>query len=128
MAEELEARTRTIEAAMSRLDELAAEDWTWDDGIAMMRVYYARRRKKVDTRFGRLDHEHGEDAHQHQPGQDHVEAHRAHLEGSRRLRRELLGAERAALVRLRNVGLIGDEVMHRVERDLDLEEVQLAEA
>jgi monovalent cation/hydrogen antiporter len=128
MGEELEARTRTIEAALARLEELTVEEWTRDEGIAMMRVYYARRRKKVDTRFGRLDHEHGENGHRHEPGEDHVEAHRAHVESGRRLRMELLAAERSALVRLRNAGTIGDEVLQRVQHDLDLEELQLAQA
>jgi CPA1 family monovalent cation:H+ antiporter len=41
------------------------------------------------------------------------------------LRRELLGAEREALLQLRNEGRISDEVRRRVERDLDLEETQL---
>jgi CPA1 family monovalent cation:H+ antiporter len=38
-----------------------------------------------------------------------------------RLRRELLDAERRAVVELRNTGEISDEVMRRVEHDLDLE-------
>jgi monovalent cation/hydrogen antiporter len=36
-------------------------------------------------------------------------------------------AEPEELVRLRNEGKINDEVMHRVERDLDLEESRLEE-
>jgi hypothetical protein len=42
-----------------------------------------------------------------------------------RLRRELLEAEREAVLRLRSEGRIGDEVMRRVERDLDLEDSRL---
>ena len=38
-----------------------------------------------------------------------------------KLRRELLDAERRAVVELRNTGEISDEVMRRVEHDLDLE-------
>ena len=38
-----------------------------------------------------------------------------------RLRRELLEAERHAVVELRNTGEISDDVMRRIERDLDLE-------
>jgi monovalent cation/hydrogen antiporter len=38
---------------------------------------------------------------------------------------ELLGAQRQRLIRLRDEGRIGDEVMHRIERDLDLEESRL---
>jgi Na+/H+ antiporter len=125
--EELDARTRAIQAALGRLDELAAEDWTWDAGIDYMRQYYGKRQKKIDTRFGRLDHEHDANGHQHAPGRDHVEAHREHMAGVIRLRQELISAERATLVRLRDAGTIGDAVLHRVERDLDLEEVSLAE-
>jgi CPA1 family monovalent cation:H+ antiporter len=42
-----------------------------------------------------------------------------------RLLTELLRAQRQTLIRLRNEGKIGDEAMHRIERDLDLEESRL---
>ena len=42
-----------------------------------------------------------------------------------RLRRELLDAERGAVLALRNEGRISEDVMHRVQRDLDLEESRL---
>jgi hypothetical protein len=42
-----------------------------------------------------------------------------------RFRRELLGAEREELLRLRREGRISDEVRRRVERDLDLEDARL---
>jgi CPA1 family monovalent cation:H+ antiporter len=42
-------------------------------------------------------------------------------EAQRRLRHEALTAERRTLIALRNRGDISDEVMHQVERDLDLE-------
>jgi hypothetical protein len=38
---------------------------------------------------------------------------------------QLLHAQRRTLVRLRDEGEIGDEAMHRIERDLDLEESRL---
>jgi len=128
LEEELEARTRTIEAAVERLDVLAAEEWTRAEGVAYMRHYYDKRRRTVDIRFGRLDHDHEESSgHRHLDEEDHLEAHRAQQDGWRRLRQELIAAERTTLVRLRNAGTIGDEVLHRVERDLDLEEVRLAQ-
>ncbi|HEX8054687.1 MAG TPA: hypothetical protein VF517_16995, partial [Thermoleophilaceae bacterium] len=43
-----------------------------------------------------------------------------------RLMRDLLGVQRDALVRLRNGGEISNDVMHRVVRELDLEESRLA--
>jgi CPA1 family monovalent cation:H+ antiporter len=128
LEEELEARTSTIDAAVQRLDVLAAEEWTRAEGINYMRHYYDKRRRTVDIRFGRLDHDHEEPGgHRHEDGTDHLEAHRAQQDGWRRLRQELIAAERSTLVRLRNAGTIGDEVLHRVERDLDLEEVRLAQ-
>jgi CPA1 family monovalent cation:H+ antiporter len=42
-----------------------------------------------------------------------------------RLRRELLDAERQAVVALRNDGVITEEVMQRVQRDIDLEDSRL---
>ena len=42
-----------------------------------------------------------------------------------RLMHEVIEAQRAAIVRLRNEGLISSDVMRRVERDLDLEESRL---
>ena len=42
-----------------------------------------------------------------------------------RLLRELVRVQRRSLIELRNEGVIGDEAMHRIERDLDLEESRL---
>ena len=39
--------------------------------------------------------------------------------------REVLEAQRAEVVRLRNEGTISNEVMHRIERELDLEDQRL---
>jgi CPA1 family monovalent cation:H+ antiporter len=44
----------------------------------------------------------------------------------RRLRREMLAAERAVFVEARNAGEIDDEILRRVLRELDLEEAALA--
>ena len=37
----------------------------------------------------------------------------------------MLEAERAEIIRLRNAGDINDEIMRRIERDLDLEDTRL---
>jgi CPA1 family monovalent cation:H+ antiporter len=39
--------------------------------------------------------------------------------------RELLQAQRRAIVQFRNQGTISNDVMHRIERDLDLEDSRL---
>ena len=43
----------------------------------------------------------------------------------RRLRHETLTAERFAAVDLRNRDIISDEVLHRVEQELDVEAIRL---
>lgn len=42
-----------------------------------------------------------------------------------RLREETLAAERTALIKLRDEGTISDEVLHRLEQELDIEALRL---
>jgi monovalent cation/hydrogen antiporter len=107
--EEVRARLEATRAALARLDELAMEDWTRDDTIERVRGAYEFRRRRLKARVGKIEDDGYEDrslAYQ-------------------RLVRELLEAQRRAIVRLRNQGVISSEVMHRVERDLDLEDSRL---
>ncbi|HET7639470.1 MAG TPA: hypothetical protein VFK47_12115, partial [Ktedonobacteraceae bacterium] len=53
------------------------------------------------------------------PGEDHATTYQ-------QLQREALQAERSAVIGLRNRGEINDEVLRRIERELDLEEQKLA--
>jgi CPA1 family monovalent cation:H+ antiporter len=107
--EDAKARIKAAEAALARLDELAAEDWVRDDTAERLRGSYRFRQ----TRFrARLD---GQD-------DDGVEERSLQFQ---RLRRELLAAERDAVLRLRNEGVITEDVMQRVQRDLDLEDSRL---
>jgi CPA1 family monovalent cation:H+ antiporter len=107
--EDAKARIKAADAALARLDELAAEDWVRDDTAERMRGFYNFRR----NRFGaRLD------------GDDDGEIETRSTD-YQRLRRELLGAEHEAIVNLRRAGVINDDVMHRLQRDLDLEDVRL---
>jgi Na+/H+ antiporter len=125
--EEVEARTRAIGAALVRLDELAQEGWTQDGAVVYLRGYYTKRTHLVGARYGRPDHDHspnGSTDHAHADGQDHAEEHRRMLANFQRLQRELLHAERNMVIKLRDEGLIGDEALHRIERDLDFEEVR----
>src|SRR6266700_2692830 len=126
--EETAARTRAIDAALARLEELGQGEGATEDGMRYLRAYYGKRRRTVETQAGQVDHEHGpEDGlrHAHESGRDHVDDHRDRPAAMTRLHLELLGAERAAIVRLRDIGEIGDEVLLKVQRDLDLEEVRL---
>jgi CPA1 family monovalent cation:H+ antiporter len=107
--EELRARLAAANAALERLDELAGEDWTRDDTVERLHGLYDFRRRRLKVRAGKIEDDGAEDrslAYQ-------------------RLVRELLQAQRGAIVRLRNQGVISNDVMHRIERELDLEDTRL---
>jgi monovalent cation/hydrogen antiporter len=106
--EDAKARVLAADAAIARLDELAGEDWVRDDTAERMRGLYGFRRERFS---GRLDGTRLEVEEQSQAYQ--------------RLRRELLQAEEDAVIELRRVGKIADDVMHRVLRDIALEEQRL---
>jgi Na+/H+ antiporter len=107
--EELRARLAATHAALERLDELAVEDWTRDDTVDRLHRLFEFRRRRLKERAGIWEDDGAEDqslAYQ-------------------RLVRELLQAQRQAVVRLRNQGEISNDVMHRIERELDLEDNRL---
>jgi monovalent cation/hydrogen antiporter len=107
--EDTKARIYAAEAALARLQELMDEDWVRSDTAERLRGLYDFRRSRFLARFD---------------GEDDGEIERQSAD-FQRLRRELLEAERAAVVGLRREGRISDEVMRRVERDLDLEDSRL---
>jgi len=107
--EEAKARIRAAEAALARLEELAGEDWVREDTTERLRGLYGFRRDRFASRF-----DDGADGGIEERSQNY-----------QRLRRELLEAERSAIVGLRRAGVINDDVMHRLERDLDLEDARL---
>jgi Na+/H+ antiporter len=107
--EELRARLVATQAALARIEELGLEEWTRDDTIERMSRLYDYRRRRLKARAGKIDDDGYEDrseAYQH-------------------IVREVLEAQRAAVVGLRNEGAISNDVMHRIERELDLEDQRL---
>ena len=107
--EETKARIHAAKAAIERLDELAEEDWVRDDTAERLRGLYAFRVTRFASRFD--DEDDG--------------AIEERSLAFQRLRRELLEAERQAVVDLRREGRINDDVMRRIEHDLDLEDARL---
>ena len=107
--EELKARKHAAKAAVARIDALAAEDWVRDDTADRMRAFYDFRLRRFAARF-----DDGDDGSLDRQSRDY-----------QRLRRAALEAERSAVYDLRNRGLINDEVMRRVIRDVDLEDERL---
>lgn len=93
-------------AAVSRLDELVGADHIPQDALVRLRSHYAQ---KLENLKVAMDGAANEGFDWHEPTQN-------------QLRREILAAERAAVIRLRDRGRIDDETLRLVERELDLEE------
>jgi CPA1 family monovalent cation:H+ antiporter len=110
--EEMLARNAAAEAALARLEELRHEEWTRDDTIERSIGLYRFRQRRLAQRIA--EEEDGEDENLDERSLAY-----------QRLVREVLEAQRRAVVRLRNDGTISDEVMHTIERELDLEEQRL---
>ena len=101
--EEMLARERAAAAALERLDTLAEEGLN-NDHLDRLRVHYGKQRQRF-ARSNPVDADCSLEAG----------------EAFRRLRHETLTAERLALIDLRNDGTISDEVLHRLEHELDVE-------
>ena len=106
------AQDKAARAAAERLDELLAEEEVTDvheRAADVLRSWNTRRRNSAWERLGRDADEIGESP----------------AAAFRRLRLEMLAAERAAFIAERDNGQIDDEVLRDVLRGLDLEEATL---
>jgi monovalent cation/hydrogen antiporter len=106
------AQDKAARAAADRLDELLAEEEVTDvheRAADVLRSWNTRRRNSAWERLGRDADEIGESP----------------AAAFRRLRLEMLAAERAAFIAERDNGQIDDEVLRDVLRGLDLEEATL---
>jgi len=107
--EAVKARIHAADAALNRIDELSDEEWVRDDTAERLRRLYQFRRNRFAERYT------GE-------GDGAIEERSAAYQ---QLLRELIEAERQAVVDLRGAGAIGDDAMREVHRELDLEEARL---
>jgi Na+/H+ antiporter len=101
---QVEVRIKVTQAALRRLDELAAEPWVDPADVASLRRLYEGRAERLRSLSG-------------VPPDGSV-----HL----RLRRELLAGERAELQRLERDGEISATAARQIERQLDFEESSLS--
>jgi CPA1 family monovalent cation:H+ antiporter len=111
--EELLGRRAAVEAALERLDELRDAEWTRDETADRMRMMYEYRQRRFAIRAGEVD------------DGDGIEAVETRSRRYQKMVRSVLTAQRERLVQLRNSGEISNEVMHRLERELDLEDERL---
>jgi monovalent cation/hydrogen antiporter len=108
--EDLAGRRAAVEAALATIDDLAGREWTRDDTADRMRRMYEYRRSRLAARAGETE---DGDGYEHRSLK------------YQKMVREVIEAQRAELVRMRNAGAISNEIMHRLERELDLEDERL---
>ncbi len=106
--EEVRARAEATEAALERIRELAAEWPSHRELVDQLESQYQHRERHAPSAEAERTEEEDQELHEH-----------------RLIRQAVLDAEREALLELRGRGVISDEVLHRVERDLDLDELRL---
>ncbi|WP_188986204.1 Na+/H+ antiporter [Saccharopolyspora thermophila] len=107
---EAEAQYNAARAARERLDELTAQSQPPGDVVEQLRRAAQQRSNQAWERLGRSAEEIGESP----------------TAAYRRLRGEMLAAERAVFVQFRDNRRIDDEVLRRVMHQLDLEELWLS--
>jgi CPA1 family monovalent cation:H+ antiporter len=107
--EDAKARIKAAEAALARLEELVAEGSVRPETAERLRGAFGFRRDRFRARFDETD-------------DGAIEEQSVAYQT---VMRQLLAAEQAALLALRNDRLIDDNVMQRVQRDLDLEAARL---
>lgn len=104
--EESYARRTAAQAALIRLNELTGQPWVPPDLADKLRSRY-------------------EHVLEHLPeSSDPAAIDTEHIAAHDRLRHEVIQAQREAILDLRIKGAIGDDAYHRIERDLDLEELR----
>jgi CPA1 family monovalent cation:H+ antiporter len=106
--QEMLAREHAATMALKRLDELTDESKPVGEHMDRLRVHYGRRRHRFGANGG-VD----------------PECSLESAEAFRQLRHETITAERVALIGMRNDGTISDEVLHRLEHELDIEAIRL---
>ena len=106
--EEALAREHAATAALNRLDQVVTESWVSLEQVERVRLQYLQRLERLTK--ASLAEEQSSDST---------------LESVHRLQSETLLAEHMALIGLRDNGTISDEVLHRLEQELDVAALHL---
>ena len=107
--EEREARLKANQAALARLNELEQSDPPKDDALQRLRIEYEDHIRQVEGA---------------EPASAGTPLRRFSSEYER-LSHLALDQERRTIIQLRNQNVINDEVLRRVQRDIDLAEARL---
>ncbi|HEX4263669.1 MAG TPA: Na+/H+ antiporter [Verrucomicrobiae bacterium] len=108
--EERKARLAANKAALARLSQIAEHDAAKSDALKRVRIEYEDRISQLEVSQS-----------------DHHKNHRLRLfsQEYERLSREGLKQERETILQLRNKDVINDEVLRRIQQDIDLAEARL---
>ena len=107
--DEATARLETAQSALDRLEELEDEGASGEP-LRRLRELYRGRFALCVAVLG---------------GGELPEDGRRELREYGAMRRELIAAERATLIELRNAGKVRNALVHKIERDLDLDEARI---
>jgi CPA1 family monovalent cation:H+ antiporter len=127
--EEAHARLAAAEAGLRTLEKPAATDSPYPEVVRYLKKRHRQRARRWAARDAKPHEEiPGDVAHDHitaAPSHDDAEIDEQRATEYRRVRGEMLDAEQRAVFDLRDKGVIADDVMRRILRDLDLETMLL---
>jgi CPA1 family monovalent cation:H+ antiporter len=110
--EELVARLKANQAALARLDEAAGSENLNPEIVRRLRVEYEDRIRQLEIS---------------EPNQEKVQRGLFSSDYDR-LAHETLGVERRTIIQLRNERVINDDVLRKIQRDIDLAEARLRQS
>ena len=128
-AEDAHARLAAAEAGLRILDEPGIASSQYPEVVRYLRQRHRQRARRWAAREAEPhDGESADVAHEHftvAPSHEAAAIDELRAEEYRRVRSAMLGAEQRAIAELRDNGVIADDVMRRIQRDLDLETLLL---
>jgi monovalent cation/hydrogen antiporter len=107
--EEQHARLAAVHAGQARVRALLDEPWVPRARAEAVHAALEERRQRLEQKVALGD-----------------AVEKGSGEGYRRLMREIIEAQREVLIGLRDQGVISDEVLHRIEFQLDVEEARIS--
>ena len=122
--EETTARYLGALAGVERLDQLAAAGGAQAPAVVRLRAEYEER---IQFYVRRLAHAPPDADAPGDGGGDGNPAMGAFCADHVNVRLQIIAAERGMLIRLRDTGVVGDEVLRRIQQDLDLEASRLSD-
>jgi monovalent cation/hydrogen antiporter len=131
VTEDAHARLAAAEAGLRALDEPSMASSKYPEVVRYLRQRHRQRARRWAAREQEAHDGEPEDvAHDHDhftiaPSHEAAAIDEQRAEEYRRVRAAMLGAEQAAILDLRDRGVISDDVMRSIQRDFDLETLLL---